>query len=115
MKNRTLHAGIKRSPYEALFRGPARIRLQSANLSIGVYSKLVNEEDLENTLASYSSVTTIAAEETSGITGIKTTGSDDVIYFADLNTEANVSCANYSKKCSDSTICEVCARPLSKS
>lgn len=50
MKNRTLHAGIKRSPYEAMFGQPAKVGLTSSCLPHEVLSSINSEEDLENIL-----------------------------------------------------------------
>lgn len=50
MKNRALHAGIKRSPYEAMFGQPAKVGLTSSSLPHEVLSSINSEEDLENIL-----------------------------------------------------------------
>lgn len=52
MKNRALHAGIKRSPYEAMFGFPPRVGLESTNLPVDVYRSLLTEEELEAVIQS---------------------------------------------------------------
>jgi len=47
MKNRSLHHGIKCSPYEAMFECNAKIGLKSSVLPISIINKLKTEEDLE--------------------------------------------------------------------
>ena len=49
-KNRALHSGIQRSPYEAMFGGPARVGLESTSLPKEISSQLQTEEDLEKAL-----------------------------------------------------------------
>jgi len=52
MKNRSLHSGIKCSPYEAMFGTKAKIGLKSTLLAINIISNLRTEEDLEKALNS---------------------------------------------------------------
>lgn len=54
MKNRSLHSGIKCSPYEAMFGTKAKIGLKSTLLPINIISDLRTEEDLETALNSIS-------------------------------------------------------------
>ena len=54
MKNRSLHSGIKCSPYEAMFGIKAKIGLKSTLLPINIISDLRTEEDLETALNSIS-------------------------------------------------------------
>jgi hypothetical protein len=51
MKNRALHVGIKRSPFEAMFGMPARIGLERTGLPTDLCHLLANEEELEEALA----------------------------------------------------------------
>ena len=50
MKNRALHAGIKRSPYEAMFGVPARVGLERTGLPTDLCHLLQDENDLEQAL-----------------------------------------------------------------
>lgn len=52
MKNRSLHHGIKCSPYEAMFGCSAKIGLKSSVLPISIINKLKTEEDLEAAITS---------------------------------------------------------------
>ena len=54
MKNLSLHHGIKRSPYEAMFGIKAKIGLKSTLLPNDIISNLRTEEDLETALSSIS-------------------------------------------------------------
>ncbi|XP_072393262.1 KRAB-A domain-containing protein 2-like isoform X2 [Diabrotica undecimpunctata] len=47
MKNRTYHAGIKRSPYKAMFGSEIKVGLQSSSLPKEVMEGIETEEDLE--------------------------------------------------------------------
>lgn len=49
-KNRSLHAGIRKSPYEAMFGTPQRIGLRDSSLPVDVVSSIETEEDLEKLL-----------------------------------------------------------------
>lgn len=49
-KNRSLHEGIKKSPYEAMFGSKQRIGLADSSLEKEIYESLETEEDLENVL-----------------------------------------------------------------
>lgn len=49
-KNRALHEGIKKSPYEAMFGSKQRIGLADSSLESEVYDSLKTEEDLEKML-----------------------------------------------------------------
>ena len=50
MKNRSLHSGIRRSPYEAMFGVPARIGLEHTTLPREMWHLIENEEDLQEAL-----------------------------------------------------------------
>jgi len=50
MKNRSLHHGIKSSPYKAMFGCSAKIGLKSSVLSISMINKLKTEEDLKTAI-----------------------------------------------------------------
>ena len=50
MKNGTLHAGIKRTPYKIMFGQPAKVGLTSSSLPRDVVEKINIEEDLESML-----------------------------------------------------------------
>lgn len=52
MKNRSLHHGIKCSPYEAMFGTTAKIELKSTPLPYNIIENLRSEEDLEEALNS---------------------------------------------------------------
>lgn len=56
-KNRALHHGIKRSPYEAMFGEKARSGLSSSFLPEDVVRSLETEEDLERALNEFSVAT----------------------------------------------------------
>ncbi|KAH0808772.1 hypothetical protein GEV33_014019 [Tenebrio molitor] len=49
-KNRALHSGIGRSPYEAMFGCPARVGQASAGIPHDLMNHLATEEDIENLL-----------------------------------------------------------------
>lgn len=51
MKNRALHAGIKRSPYEAMFGVPARVGLEQTGLPSDLCHLLTEEDELEEALS----------------------------------------------------------------
>ena len=50
MKNRALHSGIGRSPYEALFGMLARVGLERTGLPANLCDVLENEDELEDAL-----------------------------------------------------------------
>lgn len=52
MKNRSLHHGIKCSPYEAMFGTRAKIGLKSTPLPESIIYKLKTDDDLETELNS---------------------------------------------------------------
>ena len=52
MKNRSLHAGINRTPYEAMFGCAPKVGLKFSNLLRDICHSLETEEDLENVLKS---------------------------------------------------------------
>jgi len=56
MKNRSLHSGIKCSPYETMFGTKAKIGLKSTLLPINIISDLRTKEDLETALNSVSTM-----------------------------------------------------------
>lgn len=50
MKNRSLHAGLKMSPYKAMFGLEPQVGLSTTNLPPETVAEIVNEEDLEHLL-----------------------------------------------------------------
>lgn len=52
MKNTSLHSGIKRSPYEAMFGGKPKIGLKTSNIPLEAMNSVTTEEDLENVIKS---------------------------------------------------------------
>lgn len=52
MKNTSLHSGIKRSPYEAIFGGKPKIGLKTSNIPLKAIDSVTTEEDLENVINS---------------------------------------------------------------
>lgn len=63
MKNRSLHHGIKCSPYEAMFGTRAKIGLKSTSLPESIIHKLKSDEDLETALNSIKTTHEINAEK----------------------------------------------------
>ena len=55
-KNSSLHSGIQRSPYNALFGCEPRIGLRSLKLPDEVVARMLSEEDLLNVLQTSSDV-----------------------------------------------------------
>lgn len=53
-KNRAFHAGIKRSPYEAIFGTKAKVGLTSSSLPDEILGRIESEEDLEEALRDFS-------------------------------------------------------------
>ncbi|CAH0549839.1 unnamed protein product [Brassicogethes aeneus] len=47
MKNRSLHAGLKMSPYKALFGTEPKVGLATENLPVECVREIINEEDLD--------------------------------------------------------------------
>jgi len=62
MKNRSLHHGIKCSPYKAMFGTRAKIGLKSTSLPESIIHKLKSDEDLETALNSIKTTNEIIAE-----------------------------------------------------
>lgn len=52
MKNTSLHCGIKRSPYEAIFGNKPKIGLKTSNIPLEVTDSVTTEEDLGNVINS---------------------------------------------------------------
>lgn len=52
MKNTSLHSGMKRSPYEAMFGGKPKIGLKTSNIPLEAMDYAATEEDLENVVKS---------------------------------------------------------------
>ncbi|XP_071053668.1 KRAB-A domain-containing protein 2-like [Onthophagus taurus] len=52
MKNTSLHSGIKRAPYEAMFGDKPKIGLKTSNIPLEAMDSVTTEEDLENVINS---------------------------------------------------------------
>lgn len=63
MKNQTLHSGIQRAPYRAMFGNDAKFGLASKSIPESLYCKLSSEEDLLTVLQSVNTMNTETGNE----------------------------------------------------
>lgn len=101
MKNRALHSGIKRAPYEAMFGCAPKVGLSSTLLPNEVLNAVTNEEDLENILKTVD-------------TPYNSIGRDSPINTLANDTVTNElkNCVGCLAKCTEEITCAKCKQPL---
>ncbi|KAK7605083.1 hypothetical protein V9T40_006941 [Parthenolecanium corni] len=116
MKNRSLHSGIKRSPYEAMFGVTPKVGLSDAPLPESVLCTLKTEEDLEMALEKVMS----EGKENEVPSNINSVDCDSHLQGDDRS--ADMTCTVCDAPCSglvcelcrtNITCCEVCEAPCS--
>ena len=99
MKNRSLHAGIKRSPYQAMFGSEPRVGIESGNLPVNVlqnHHDIMSENEFKDIFKSINSEAVLDEQ----------IPKDAVI---ESNKKKNFICVYCNKNCDDEFICFNCS------
>lgn len=102
MKNSALHAGIKTSPYEAMFGCKPKVGLRSSNIPFELLANISTEEELENLIKNNNSTDS---------TPINENRADDPIISERMESSLKINfvCENETVNIEKNVKCAVCS------